>query len=232
MAQLISVCFENLKAGPRGSRFLACVALEHGQPGLGLDESGAVVWQNPEQMALEFFALRDGRLAISVLTDSETVQVERAGKTFTIPQAMKGIAGEVVILDGDLLLFGVGRFRVHVRGPVPKAHAPSAEESARPAAPIRPAPAGASSSKGKRDLDRSRYMARKLLSDLARSRAAAVAEGRMKKDLLKRLGPEIEAARRRWKDSLPEADEGPYETIFNQAVLELIAGGKRETLGE
>lgn len=232
MAQLIAVCFENLKTGPREPRYLSCVALEHGQPGLGLDESGAVVWKDPDRIALEFFALKDGRLALSVLTESETAQVERAGKTFTIPQAMKGIAGEVIILDGDLLLFGVTRLRVHVLGPAPQAHAPRAEEAARPATPARPASPGAPPAKGKRDLERSRYLARKLLSDLARSRAKAVAEGRMKRDLLRRLGPEIEEVRRRWRERLPPALQAQCEAIFDQAILELIAGGKKETLGE
>jgi hypothetical protein len=231
-AQRIGVCLEDLKARPRAPRYLACVALEHGQPGLGLDESGALVWRDAERTALELFALRDGRLALAVLTESENVQIERAGKTFTIPQAMKGIAGEVAVLDGDLLTFGVSRFRVHVHGPVPQAFAPRAAESPGPPIPARPAPPGAVSKVGKTELDRSRHLARKLLSELARSRAEVVAEGRMRKDLLKRLGPEIEEVRRRWREGLPEALGGRCETIFNQAVLDLIAGGKEETLGE
>lgn len=231
-SQRIGVCFENLKPRPRGPRYLSCVALERGLPGLGLDESGEVVWRDSDRTALEFFALRDGRLALRVLTESETVQIERAGKVFTIPQAMKGIAGEVAVLDGDVLLFGIGRYRIHVHGQVSQAAAPCAAENPRPPVPSRVVPPASPCSSRKKDLERSRHLARKLLSELARSRAQVVAEGRMKKDLLRRLGPEIEEARRRWRDSLPEADQGRYETIFNQAVLELIAGGKKETLGE
>jgi hypothetical protein len=73
--------------------------------------------------------------------------------------------------------------------------------------------------------------ARLLVSEIKLYNEAAVRVGRENRDLLYRLRPEIERARRLYKERVPAAS-GPHDEYFHQELVQTLADGDAALLGE
>ena len=72
--------------------------------------------------------------------------------------------------------------------------------------------------------------ARLLVSEIKLYNEAAVRVGRQKRDLLQRLRPEIERARRLYEERIP-ADVGARAAYFQQELVQTLADGDAGLLG-
>ena len=75
-----------------------------------------------------------------------------------------------------------------------------------------------------------RRYARLLVSEIKLYNEGAVAEGRSRRDLLSRLGPEIERARHLYEERVPPSVEARSE-YFQQELVQTLAGGDPSSLG-
>lgn len=129
MADPLSLCLEDLEAPePVEDRVLQCVALVGRQPGLGLDESGRVVWKTRAGLVCELDATADGRLALLRVSPTAAVALERAGRRTDLVQGKP-----VAVLAGDVLAVAGRRLRVHLRGPATAVAPPQPLPPAAPA---------------------------------------------------------------------------------------------------
>jgi chemotaxis protein histidine kinase CheA len=78
--------------------------------------------------------------------------------------------------------------------------------------------------------EEARRHARAIVSDLAARHEAAVTTGRQQRDLLERLRPEIDQARRRYEEQVPPAVPA-RRLYFDQEVLRTLADGDPKLLG-
>jgi hypothetical protein len=121
MPEPLSLCIEDLGAGEDSPRYLRCVALVGREPGLRLDEGGAVLWQSAtDQGPLELWVSQDDRLILFRREGGPPVRVERQGREYEVPAEKP-----VVLLDGDLLEVAGRRLRLHVHGPAGSVEAPA-----------------------------------------------------------------------------------------------------------
>jgi hypothetical protein len=130
MVLSISLCLESLGAPAAEARFLSCVALATGAPGLGLASDGSVCWQRADAAAAIEVA-GDGRLMLRRIAASGPFAHVRAGRTHE-----PGAGTSTVLLDGDELELGGRRLRVHVHGAATSASPPFPVASATPAPEI------------------------------------------------------------------------------------------------
>jgi hypothetical protein len=93
-----------------------------------------------------------------------------------------------------------------------------------------PAARQAASSSRNDDDQAARRYARLLVSEIKLYNEAAVRIGREKKDLLARLGPEVERARRLYEERVPPAVAGRVE-YFHQELVQTLADGDPTLLG-
>jgi hypothetical protein len=119
MPQPIAICLEDLGAPEDGERYLRCVALPGRQPGLRLDASGAVLWQEGEG-GCELWVSADQQLILFRPEGAAPAGVARAGRTLAVP-----VGKPVVLLGGDELELGGRRLRVHLHGEAGAIHAPA-----------------------------------------------------------------------------------------------------------
>jgi hypothetical protein len=75
-----------------------------------------------------------------------------------------------------------------------------------------------------------RRYARLLVSEIKLYNEAAVRAGREQRDLLARLGPEIERARRLYEERVPSG--GGHRSFFQQELVQTLAEGDAALLGE
>lgn len=128
MTQMIALCIEDLGEGADARRFVSCVALPRGNPGLGLDASGRATWADPGPgTAAWLFVREDGRLALRLAVGAGGARILRAGRELVVPE---GSGSDAILLDGDVLAFGGRKIGLHVHGPAQAAHAPRPVEDA------------------------------------------------------------------------------------------------------
>ena len=101
---------------------------------------------------------------------------------------------------------------------------PSADEA------VRPSEAGPESDSARQEESARRY-ARLLISELKLYNESAVEEGREHRDLLARLGPEVERARRLYEEKIPAAVR-ERASWFDEELVRTLAGGDASTLGQ
>ena len=75
-----------------------------------------------------------------------------------------------------------------------------------------------------------RRTARLLVSDIRLFHEPAVNEGRRQRNLLARLGPEIEMARQAYNDRVPPVVRS-HTDYFHQELIRTLAGGDATLLG-
>jgi hypothetical protein len=119
MPDRIALCLEDVTAS-HATRYVRCVALRGRQPGLGIDDRGAIAWQSGGRLACELWVSADDQLILLRPEGAPAVRVERAGRSVDAPYGKP-----VVLLDQDTFQTAGRRFRVHVHGAATSAHAPS-----------------------------------------------------------------------------------------------------------
>jgi hypothetical protein len=109
----IEICLEDLDLSPEDERYIRCVALPGGQPGLALDREGAVRWMPDGPAAYGLWVSADDKLVLRRGDNAGPITVVRGGRSLEAPATKP-----VVLLHGDLLQMGVNgrRLRVHVHG--------------------------------------------------------------------------------------------------------------------
>jgi len=75
-----------------------------------------------------------------------------------------------------------------------------------------------------------RRFARLLVSEIKLYNEAAVRAGRQQRDLLRRLGPEIDRARRLYEERVPSS-LGSRQAFFHQELVQTLAEGDPALLG-
>jgi hypothetical protein len=75
-----------------------------------------------------------------------------------------------------------------------------------------------------------RRYARLLVSEIKLYNEAAVREGRDQRDILRRLGPEVERARRLYEERVPSTVSGRAQHFY-QELLQTLASGDPSLLG-
>lgn len=120
MPKPIALCLEDLD-GPRGSgRYMTCVAVRGGDPGLGVDRHGKVAWRLEQGLACELWVSADEQLILLRPEGAPSVRVTRAGRALDAP-----FGKPVVLLDQDCVETAGRRFRVHVHGVTGEVVAPA-----------------------------------------------------------------------------------------------------------
>ncbi len=115
----MEICLEDLDASADDERYLRCVALPGGEPGLTLNRRGAVRWMPDGPAAYELWVSGDGRLVVFRNPGSPAVVVRRSGRSLEAPEEKP-----VLLLDQDLLEVSGRRMRVHVHGEAEEVHEP------------------------------------------------------------------------------------------------------------
>ncbi|MBA2301337.1 MAG: hypothetical protein H0W08_01735, partial [Acidobacteria bacterium] len=80
------------------------------------------------------------------------------------------------------------------------------------------------------DAQSARRYARLLVSEIKLYNEATVREGRDRRDLLRRLGPEVDRARRLYEERVPSTVAGRAHH-FNHELIQTLAGGDPSLLG-
>ena len=83
----------------------------------------------------------------------------------------------------------------------------------------------------RREEESARRYARLLISEIKLYNEATVEQGRIERNLLARLGPEIERARRLFEEKIPAAVRQRAD-CFDEEVVRTLAGGDAEMLGQ
>jgi hypothetical protein len=107
----IALCLEDLAAISRSSRYVTCVALKGGQPGLGVNTQGKICWRTSEPLACELWVSADDQLILRRPSGAPAVRVERSGRAVDAP-----FDKPVVLLDQDVFKTAGRSLRVHVHG--------------------------------------------------------------------------------------------------------------------
>lgn len=120
MPEPIALCLEDLD-GPHGSgRYMTCVAVRGGDPGLGVDRGGKIVWRAQQGLACELWVSADDQLILLRPEGAPGVRVSRAGRGLDAP-----VGKPVVLLDQDCVETAGRRFRIHVHGVTGEVVAPA-----------------------------------------------------------------------------------------------------------
>lgn len=115
----MAICLEDLDAARDDERYMRCVALPGGEPGLGLNGQGAVRWMPDGPTDYELWVSADARLVLVRGQDAGPVSVTRAGRSLDAPSAQP-----VVLVDQDLVQVGGRRLLVHIHGETEQVHEP------------------------------------------------------------------------------------------------------------
>jgi hypothetical protein len=115
----VEICLEDLALSPEDERFLRCVALPGGEPGLALDSEGSVRWMPPEPADCGLWVSEDDRLVLLRAEGAAPVTVSRGGRTVEAPEARP-----VVLRDQDLITINDRQLRLHVHGVAGAVHPP------------------------------------------------------------------------------------------------------------
>jgi len=122
MPKPISLCIEELDEPAERTRFIRCVALAGGEPGLSVDARGKPLWQggSAAKRACELWVSGDERLILWRIATAPPITVRRAYRTLDVPAEKP-----VVVLDQDELELSGVRLRLHVHGPTVEIHPPT-----------------------------------------------------------------------------------------------------------
>jgi hypothetical protein len=119
MLTLLEICLEETHLPPEAERYIRCVALPGGEPGLALDREGAVRWMPDDPVDYALCLSADDQLILLRASGAAPITVSRAGRSLEAPAEMP-----VVLLDQDLLRVNGRELRVHVHGAADEIHAP------------------------------------------------------------------------------------------------------------
>ena len=120
MPKPLSICLEDLGAVEEGVRYTRCVALPGGQPGLGIDRQGRILWQAGEPVACELWISADDKLILRRRDGAPEAEVRRAGRSTSVP-----VGKPVVLLDQDEVHVEGHGVRIHVHGEAQAIHPPT-----------------------------------------------------------------------------------------------------------
>lgn len=122
MPEPISLCIEDLDEPAERTRFIRCVALAGGEPGLGVDARGKPLWRggSAAKRACELWVSGDERLILWRIATAPPITVRRAYRTLDVPAEKP-----VVVLDQDELELSGVRLRLHVHGRAVAIHPPT-----------------------------------------------------------------------------------------------------------
>jgi hypothetical protein len=107
----LEICLEDLDLQPEDERYLRCIALPGGEPGLTLDRAGTARWMPDGPECYELWVSDDERLVLYRNEGAGPIVVERGGRAVEAPEL-----SPVILLDQDLLRVDGRRLRVHVHG--------------------------------------------------------------------------------------------------------------------
>ncbi len=110
MLKLLEICLEEVEV-TSDERFIRCVALPGGQPGLALDREGAVRWMPEEPAPYGLWVSADGQLVLLRADGASPIVVSRGGRSLEAPATKP-----VILLDGDLLHVSGRQLRVYLHG--------------------------------------------------------------------------------------------------------------------
>ncbi|MFH2007059.1 MAG: hypothetical protein ABI333_10780 [bacterium] len=112
MTKPFEICVEELYRGPEEEeRFVRCVALPGGEPGLALDREGTVQWMADTPAAYGLWVSMDDRLVLLRGESTDPIVVERRGRTLEAP-----FGKPVILRDQDELRINGRHLRIHVHG--------------------------------------------------------------------------------------------------------------------
>jgi len=120
MPEPLAICIEDLDAPATGRRYVRCVALPGGLPGLAVTPEARILWKEEGDQAFQLWISADDRLILLRPEGAPPVRVERAGRGVNAP-----FAKPVVLIDQDLVTVGSKRLRIHVHGVAEVIHSPS-----------------------------------------------------------------------------------------------------------
>jgi hypothetical protein len=120
MPEPIALCLEDLDNPRHAGRYMTCVAVRGGEPGLGIDLDGKIAWRVRDAYACELWVSGDDQLILLRPAGAPVVHVSRAGRGLEAP-----FEKPVVLLDQDCVETAGRRFRVHVHGTTPDVVAPA-----------------------------------------------------------------------------------------------------------
>lgn len=118
MSKAMALSLEIVSGVGSHGEMIQCVALEKGQPGLGLSPSGVVLWQSEEQPAIELSVDENGRLVLQ-RHESLRLLIIRGGRPLKVI-----FETPTVVLDQDEIDLFDRRLRVQLYGPSQTIHAP------------------------------------------------------------------------------------------------------------
>lgn len=119
----LALCLEDTDADHEDRRYLQCVALAGGLPGLTLDAQGVASWQlavAEARVACELWISADDQFMALRPRGGAAVRLERAGRSLDLPEEKP-----VELIDQDELVLGERRLRLHVHGKTEHVVAPS-----------------------------------------------------------------------------------------------------------
>jgi hypothetical protein len=119
MPTLLEICLEEIALPSDDERYVRCVALPGGEPGLALDREGAVRWMPDPPTDFGLWVSADDQLILLRAEGAAALTVRRAGRALEAPTEMP-----VVLRDQDLLEVGGRELRVHVHGVTDEARPP------------------------------------------------------------------------------------------------------------
>ena len=125
----------------------------------------------------------------------------------------------------------LARFSTPQAAAAPSPYSPRAEAPAEARVPESGSQADGPDSDAARQAESARRYARLLLSEVKLYNESAVDEGRRERDLLARLGPEVERARRLYEEKIPAAVRERADW-FEQELVRTLAGGDAALLGQ
>jgi hypothetical protein len=134
----LALCLEDLAAPTESTRFLTCVALPGGEPGLTVASTGAVRWGTTLDADCELWVSLDDRLILYRRVGAGPVGVTRGPRTLDAP-----LEKPVVLVDQDEIEVAGRRLRVHVHGAAEVVQPPAYLVPERDAAASRPLSAAA-----------------------------------------------------------------------------------------
>lgn len=120
MPEPLAICLENLDPRKTGHRYTRCTALVGRQPGLRIDDTGCIQWEEEGRTAAELWVSLDDRLILYRPSGGASVVVRRGGRSLDVPEDKP-----VVVLDQDLFTVGDCEYRIHVHGVAPAVSEPT-----------------------------------------------------------------------------------------------------------
>ncbi|MHC4662277.1 MAG: hypothetical protein ACYS8W_11365 [Planctomycetota bacterium] len=114
-----AICIEEIQPDAGKSRFISCVALPGGQPGLGLDGECRILWKGGEAVSCEIWVSADEQLILYRPEGARESRLKRAGRSLDVP-----FSKPVVLVNKDEIVLAGKRVRIYIHGGTNVIHAP------------------------------------------------------------------------------------------------------------